>query len=50
MKDPKEVRMAWQIVDLIEALADLLWEYYRDDFIRDIKEHEHRKDDEPWKD
>ena len=50
MRDPKEVQLAWQIVELIEAVVDLIWEHYQEDFRRDIRVHEHRDKDEPWKD
>jgi len=50
MKDPKEVQLAWQIVELLETVAELIWEYYQDDFRIDIKEHEPHTDDKPWKD
>jgi len=49
MKDPKEVQLAWEILDLIETLADLIWEHYQEDFSRDIREHEQRDMAEPWK-
>lgn len=49
MKDPKEVQLAWKIVELIETVADLLWEHYQEDFRTDIRNHEHRNKDEPWK-
>jgi len=48
MTDPEEVQIAWDILDLIEAVADLIWEHYQEDFRTDIKEHEHRNKDEPW--
>lgn len=50
MRDPKEVQIASHILELIEAVADLIWEYYHEDFRRDIREHEHRNPNEPWKD
>jgi hypothetical protein len=49
MRDPKEVKLAWEILDLIQTLADLIWEYYQEDFRKDIREHEHRTNDQPWK-
>jgi len=49
MKDPEEVQLAWKIVELIETVADLLWEHYQEDFSKDIKKHEHRNLKEPWK-
>jgi len=39
MKDPKEVQLAWKIVELIETVADLLWEHYQEDFTEHIKEN-----------
>jgi hypothetical protein len=39
MKDPEEVQLAWRIVELIETVADLLWEHYQEDFTKEIKEH-----------
>jgi hypothetical protein len=45
MKDPKEVQLAWQIVELIQTVADLLWEHYQEDFTQEIKERLRR--DEP---
>ena len=48
MRDPKEVQIAWQILELIEAVADLIWECYHEDFRRNIREHEHRNVNEPW--
>jgi hypothetical protein len=50
MRDPKEVQIAWHILELIEAVADLIWEHYHEDFRRDIREHEHRNLNAPWKD
>jgi hypothetical protein len=47
MRDPKEVQLAWKIVELIETVADLLWEHYQEDFKKDIREHEHRNKDKP---
>jgi hypothetical protein len=49
MRNPKEVQIAWHILELIEAVADLIWEYYHEDFRRDIKEQEHPGNNEPWK-
>jgi hypothetical protein len=49
MRNPIEVQLAWQIVELIEAIADLIWEYYHEDFRRDIKEHEQRGNNQPRK-
>jgi hypothetical protein len=50
MRDHKEVQLAWIIVELLETLSEHIWEYYQDDFRRDIKENEHRNVNEPWKD
>jgi hypothetical protein len=50
MRDPKEVQLAWQIVDLLETVADIIWEHYQEDFRQNIREHEHRNKNEPWKD
>ena len=46
MRDPKEVQLAWQIVELIQTVADLIWEHYQEDFTEDIKER--LRGDEPW--
>ncbi len=50
MRNPKEVEFAWEILAIIEALADLIWEHYQEDFRRDIRDREHRNTDKPWKD
>jgi hypothetical protein len=33
MKNQKEVQLTHNIVDLLETLAELIWEYYQHDFI-----------------
>ena len=33
MKDPKEVQIAWEMLNLLEKLNQLLWDRYEDDFI-----------------
>jgi len=33
MKDEKEIQTAWEILNLIEKLDQLLWDRYEDDFI-----------------
>jgi len=33
MANQKEVQLARNIVDLLETLAELIWEYYQHDFI-----------------
>ena len=32
MKDEKEIQTAWEILNLIERLDQLLWDRYEDDF------------------
>ena len=39
MKHPKEVQLAWQIVELIETIADLIWEHYQEEFAEQIREN-----------
>jgi hypothetical protein len=39
MKDEKEIQTAWELLNLIEKLDQLLWERYEDDFI-DINPYE----------
>jgi len=48
MRDPKEVQLAWFVVEFLQTMVGLIWEHYQDDFRGDIKEHEKRNDDEPW--
>ena len=48
MRDPKEVQLAWLVVEFLQTMVDLIWEHYQDDFRRDIKQQEHRNVDEPW--
>jgi len=39
MKDEKEVQTAWEMLNLIEKLIQLLWDRYEDDFIEiDLRE------------
>ncbi len=39
MKDEKEVQTAWELLNLIEKLDQLLWDRYEDDFIEiDLQE------------
>lgn len=33
MKDQKEVQIAWEMLNLLEKLNQLLWDRYEDDFI-----------------
>ena len=33
MKDEKEIQTAWELLNLIEKLNQLLWDHYEDDFI-----------------
>jgi len=33
MKDQKEIQIAWETLDLIEKLNNLLWDRYEQDFI-----------------
>ena len=33
MKDEKEVQIAWEMLNLLEKLNQLLWDRYEDDFI-----------------
>jgi hypothetical protein len=39
MKDEKEIQTAWELLDLIEKLDQLLWDRYGDDFL-DINPYE----------
>jgi hypothetical protein len=39
MTDPKEVQLAWKILELIETVADLIWEHYQEEFTQEIKEN-----------
>jgi hypothetical protein len=39
MKEKKEIQTAWEILNLIEKLDQLLWDRYEDDFI-DINPYE----------
>ena len=39
MKDEKEIQTAWELLNLIEKLDQLLWDRYEDDFI-DINPYE----------
>jgi hypothetical protein len=50
MRDPKEVQLAWLVVEFLQTMVDLIWDLYQDDFRRDIKENEDRNVNEPWKD
>jgi hypothetical protein len=50
MTDPKEVHLAWLVLEFLQTIVDLIWEHYQQDFRKDIREHEHRNKDEPWKD
>lgn len=50
MRNAQELQLAWHIVELLDTLSELIWEYYQDDFRTDIKEHQHPNKDEPWKD
>jgi len=50
MRDPQEVQLAWKIVELIETVAEMIWDHYQEEFRRDIREREHRNKNEPWKD
>ena len=34
MKDEKEIQTAWEMLNLIEKLDQLLWDRYEDDFIQ----------------
>lgn len=34
MKDPKEVRIAWVIWNLIYHLNDRLWDHYEEEFLQ----------------
>ena len=39
MKDQQEVQTAWEMLNLIEKLDQLLWDRYEDDFIQiDLQE------------
>ncbi len=39
MKDEKEIQTAWEMLNLIEKLDQLLWDRYEDDFIEiDLQE------------
>ena len=39
MKDEKEIQTAWEMLNLIEKLNQLLWDRYEDDFIQiDLQE------------
>jgi len=39
MKDEKEIQMAWEMLNLIEKLDQILWDRYEDDFIEiDLQE------------
>jgi hypothetical protein len=49
MRDPKEVQLAWFVVEFLQTMIDLIWEHYQEDFRKDIKKHEHRNLKEPWK-
>jgi hypothetical protein len=41
MKDEEEIQTAWEILNLIEKLDQLLWDRYEDDFIEiDLQEQE----------
>ena len=33
MKDEREVQIAWEMLNLLEKLNQLLWDRYEDDFI-----------------
>jgi hypothetical protein len=33
MKDQKEVQIAWEMLNLLEKLNQLLWDRYEDDFL-----------------
>jgi hypothetical protein len=39
MKDKNEIQTAWELLNLIEKLNQLLWDHYEDDFIEiDLQE------------
>ena len=40
MKDGKEVQIAWEMLNLIEKLDQLLWDRYEDDFIEIDLQHD----------
>jgi hypothetical protein len=41
MKDEKEIQTAWEMLNLIEKLDQILWDRYEDEFIEiDLQEQE----------
>jgi hypothetical protein len=45
MKDINEVQLAWRIVELLEAITDLIWDHYENDF-RIMRENQ--KSEDAW--
>jgi len=43
MRDENEIKIAWEIWNLISRLNDLIWDLYEDDFIEMYLEEEGRK-------
>lgn len=49
MRDPREVQLAWFVVEFLQTMVDLICEHYQEDFREDdTKENEKRNSDEPW--
>ena len=42
----KEAEFAWQVVEFIQTLTDLLWDHYQDEFDECMRENP--SSDEPW--
>jgi len=43
MKEEKEIQTAWQILNLINTLNDLLWNRYEDPFLQIYSQEEDEK-------
>ena len=43
MRDENEIKIAWEICNLISTLNDLIWDFYEDDFIEIYLKEEERK-------
>ena len=39
MKDDTEVKFAWKIWHLISLLNDLIWDYYKNEFIKQNRQY-----------
>jgi hypothetical protein len=43
MKEEKEIQIAWEILNLINTLNDLLWNRYEDPFLQIYSQEEDEK-------